>query len=108
MTKLVPHLVGLDPDLNVSAAADIPTAFSWRGHRYVVQSVLMHWVEAGPWWQAVRDLADFCEPDDLDATWQIWRVEARSVVGTLIGDLAQRVSLTSASAYPWRMIRVFD
>ena len=27
-----------------------PRAFRWRGRRYVVQTVLTHWVETGAWW----------------------------------------------------------
>lgn len=29
-----------------------PTAFLWRGRVFVVQGVLAHWVETGPWWQS--------------------------------------------------------
>ena len=28
-----------------------PLAFRWRGRRYVVGSVLAHWVETGAWWR---------------------------------------------------------
>jgi hypothetical protein len=28
-----------------------PLAFRWRGRRYVVDSVLAHWVETGAWWR---------------------------------------------------------
>ncbi|MEO8328844.1 MAG: DUF6504 family protein, partial [Candidatus Nanopelagicales bacterium] len=28
-----------------------PLAFRWQGRRYVVGSVLAHWVETGAWWR---------------------------------------------------------
>lgn len=29
-----------------------PVAFCWRGRVYLVQGVLAHWLETGPWWQS--------------------------------------------------------
>lgn len=107
MTRRPSAVVGIG-DLNMLAPDGIPKAFSWQGRRYVVQSVLMQWVEAGPWWRSMRELAVLADVDDLDVSWRVWRVEAQSSTGILVGDLAQRVSLTSASAYPWRLIRIFD
>ena len=97
-----------DSDLRVVADEETPRSFSWRGHRYVVESIVMHWVESGAWWQALRGSAALFDPTDFDVTWHIWRVEARSVVGGLVGDLALRVSTTSTTACPWRLVRVFD
>jgi hypothetical protein len=31
-------------------------AFRWRGRRYVVDSVLAHWVETGAWWRCADRL----------------------------------------------------
>jgi len=98
-------------ELQMIAADGIPQSFRWRGNRYIVQNIVMHWVEVGPWWQALSQAfvqGTFCDVDSRDVTWHIWRVEARSMAGSLLGDIAQRVSLTSASVDPWRMIRVLD
>ena len=98
-------------DLNVISVDDIPQSFRWRGHRYVVQSIMMYWIESGPWWQSLSSTfyrAALADVDDKDVTWQIWRVEARSMAGVIIGDLAYRQSLTSSVVDPWRMIRVVD
>lgn len=89
----------------------IPQSFRWQGHRYVVQRIVMQWVESGPWWRSISQsffTGEFADVDATDITWHIWRVEAQSMAGVLVGDVAQRVSLLSASADPWRMIRVLD
>jgi hypothetical protein len=65
----------------------------------------MQWIETGPWWLAVNS-PELADVDDV--TWCIWRVEAQSMSGTIIADVAQRFSLMSACADPWRMIRVLD
>jgi len=31
---------------------EVPQVFRWRGRRYVVGSVLAHWVETGAWWRS--------------------------------------------------------
>lgn len=107
MTKRPTAVSGIQ-DLNLLAADGIPQAFTWQGRRYLVQTVLMQWVEAGPWWRSLRELAVLADVDDLEVSWRLWRVEAQSSAGMLVCDLAQRVCLTSTSAYPWRLIRVFD
>ena len=67
-----------------------PEQFLWRGRLWKVRSVLAHWVETGPWWQAagVRavigsdDPAPRSEPEpagpvgDLLVERELWRVEA--------------------------------
>jgi hypothetical protein len=98
-------------DLAVIAVDDIPQSFRWRGHRYVVQTIVMHWIETGPWWQSLAQTfyrAQLADVDSNDVTWRIWRVEARSMAGVIVGDLAYRESLTSSVVDPWRMIRVVD
>ena len=98
-------------DLALIEHDGIPQSFRWHGHRYVVQRIVMHWVESGPWWHSISQsffAGEFADADAGDVTWHIWRVEAQSMGGILVGDLAQRVSLLSASADPWRMIRVLD
>ncbi len=89
----------------------IPESFRWHDHRYVVQRIVMHWVESGPWWQNLSRsffTGEFADADAGDVTWHIWRVEAQSMGGILLADVAQRVSLFSSSSDPWRMIRVLD
>ncbi len=70
-----------------------PEQFLWRGRLWKVRSVLAHWVETGPWWQAagVRAVigsdapagAVAQEPEpagglatDLLVERELWRVEA--------------------------------
>ena len=89
----------------------IPQSFRWHGHRYVVQRIVMQWIEIGPWWQSFANTfyqREFADVDAADVTWYIWRIEAQSMAGTVIADVAQRFSVFSAAADPWRLIRVMD
>lgn len=54
-----------------------PLAFRWRGRRYVVGSVLAHWVETGAWWRAPADQQQLDQPPADPERW-LWRVEAGS------------------------------
>jgi len=58
-----------------------PLAFRWQGRRYVVGSVLAHWVETGAWWRTPGPLAD---PEC-----QMWRVEVCRGRSTGVFDLCQ-------------------
>lgn len=68
-----------------------PEQFLWHGRLWKVRSVLAHWVETGPWWQAPGVQAvigtDDPTPDptpqptapvgsDLLVERELWRVEA--------------------------------
>lgn len=70
-----------------------PEQFLWRGRLWKVRSVLAHWVETGPWWQAadVRAVIGADTPTDvmgqapataagpatdLLTERELWRVEA--------------------------------
>jgi hypothetical protein len=67
-----------------------PEQFLWRGRLWKVRSVLAHWVETGPWWQAagVRAVIGSDDPvlpsepepaapvGDLLVERELWRVEA--------------------------------
>jgi hypothetical protein len=44
-----------DP-VDVRREDDAPSAFVWRGRLYSVRAVLGHWMEAGGWWAASRDV----------------------------------------------------
>ena len=65
---------------------DAPMAFRWRGRRYVVGSVLAHWVETGAWWRHGDRLdrlerfgSDAVEPSPpADPERWVWRVEVAS------------------------------
>jgi len=34
------------------AGAEAPAQFLWRDRLFLVQAVLAHWVETGPWWRS--------------------------------------------------------
>ena len=75
-------------DLNLIEHDGIPQSFRWNGHRYVVQRIVMHWVESGPWWQSISQSffsGEFADADAGDVTWHIWRIEAQSMAGILVG-----------------------
>ncbi|MFL6071416.1 MAG: DUF6504 family protein [Actinomycetes bacterium] len=57
-------------------ALEAPMAFRWRGRRYVVDSVLAHWVETGAWWHHTERPDRAPQPADPER-W-LWRVEAGS------------------------------
>ena len=57
-------------------ALGAPMAFRWRGRRYVVDSVLAHWVETGAWWRHTERPDSTPQPADPER-W-LWRVEAGS------------------------------
>jgi hypothetical protein len=48
-------------------ASGLPKSFSWRGHSYLVLTILFTWLESAPWWRT-RQARE----------WQVWRVEATS------------------------------
>lgn len=66
-----------------------PEQFLWHGRLWKVRSVLAHWVETGPWWQApgVQAVIGTDDPEpvpaqsgrsggDLLVERELWRVEA--------------------------------
>ncbi len=69
-----------------------PQAFSWRGRRYAVASVLKYWREAGEGWDPERARDHEC-----------FRVEAEGGVYDLRFD-----RLAEPKAPPWRLARVWD
>ena len=62
----------------VESRGEVPQVFRWRGRRYVVGSVLAHWVETGAWWR----------PDAV----------ASSVSGSISGPAASPVGSPVAGA----------
>jgi hypothetical protein len=86
--------------------AEDPDQFLWRGRLWKVRTVLAHWVETGPWWQApgVRAVIGSDDPvapvapdaglrspgglaTDLLVERELWRVEAgRGHAGSHLTD----------------------
>jgi hypothetical protein len=65
-----------------------PMAFRWQGRRYVVGSVLSHWVETGAWWRAPSGVGG--QPSGVpDPERQLWRVEVCRGSSTGVFDLCE-------------------
>jgi hypothetical protein len=89
MRRINESIESLTPVATAGPAPDAPLAFRWRGRRYVVGSVLEHWVETGAWWRHIDLRGRVMPPADDSADdpaenpppdperW-IWRVEADS------------------------------
>jgi len=82
---------GADGGTGGGVGATAPLAFRWRGRRYVVGTVLAHWVETGAWWRrtAPRPVALADEVPDPER--RIWRVEACRGAQTGVFDLCLEV-----------------
>lgn len=70
-----------------------PLAFRWQGRRYVVGSVLAHWVETGAWWRTTASAGDDSASGTrtvlLDPERRLWRVEVCHGRSTGVFDLCQ-------------------
>lgn len=92
---------GLEPGLGPGGAPGAlrPLAFSWRGRRYAVQSLLKYWREAGEEWDPQRARDHEC-----------FRVEASD--GRQIGVYDLRFDRRAADRRPaapqWRLGRIWD
>ena len=81
-------------------ATGAPVRLRWRGRRYEVRAVLARWVEATPWWHALR--ATGSTPASGPPRCEVWRVEVVERTGTSgVLDLVQ-------VADRWRLLRVID
>ena len=94
MRRIDESIESLTPVAPDSAGAAAPLAFRWRGRRYVVGTVLAHWVETGAWWrrtapQPQRSRSVTSGPPDPER-W-IWRVEACRGAQTGVFDLCLEV-----------------
>jgi hypothetical protein len=96
MRRIDESIESLTPVTQPDKAAAAPLAFRWRGRRYVVGTVLAHWVETGAWWRrgAPRPLregphAAISSPPDPER-W-IWRVEACRGAQTGVFELCLEV-----------------
>jgi hypothetical protein len=91
------------------AVDGVPHSFRWHGHRYVVQRIVMQWIETGPWWKSFAQTFYRRSSTDVEtsqATWHMWRIEARSMAGVVIADVAQHLTISTSDS--WRLIRVID
>jgi hypothetical protein len=59
-----------------------PLAFRWQGRRYVVGSVLAHWIETGAWWR--NPTSTVTDPER-----RLWRVEVCRGRSTGVFDLCE-------------------
>jgi len=92
----------LTPPKAVGSAIGAPMAFRWRGRRYVVDSVLAHWVETGAWWRHSE------RPDrpPADPERWLWRVEAVNKTSqTGIFDLCLE---PDSSTGRWSLHAIYD
>ena len=104
-----------------------PEQFLWRGRLWKVRSVLAHWVETGPWWQAagVRAVIGTDAPGgtveqavgsgggglatDLLVERELWRVEAGRGGGVPEGDGAGVFDLSfDWSEGTWQLVGCLD
>lgn len=80
-----PDSGGTDP---VEAVVEPPLAFRWQGRRYVVASVLAHWIETGAWWRTFGAAGTAGASGVLtDPERQLWRVEVCRGASTGVFDL---------------------
>ncbi|HLW15883.1 MAG TPA: DUF6504 family protein [Actinomycetota bacterium] len=89
--------------IDVEATDGSVEAFSWRGKRYRVRTVLGRWREAGGWWRA---------DDDADRPWlsgdarEIVRIDAIPITsGRGSGTYEIARNLRNGS---WTLFRVLD
>lgn len=92
MSKRYNDPIEVEVASNDDSRALSPQAFSWRGRRYAVSSVLKYWREAGEGWDPERARDHEC-----------FRVEAEGGVYDLRFD-----RLAEPKAQPWRLARVWD
>ncbi|MEO8106575.1 MAG: DUF6504 family protein [Actinomycetes bacterium] len=99
MRRIDESIESLTPVTSVttdSSAAAAPLAFRWRGRRYVVGTVLAHWVETGAWWRRTasrppQEEPHFATNGPADPERWIWRVEACRGAQTGVFDLCLEV-----------------
>ncbi len=93
-----------------------PTAFRWRGNRYVVHEVLGHWRERRSWWAGELPTPRSESPRSRNAAlvdeYEVWRVEAARSCGGLHATTGVYDLCHDAGAHPdigsWQLLRVVD
>ena len=79
----------------VESQGEVPQVFRWRGRRYVVGSVLAHWVETGAWWRSGAVASSVGSPvagaasELSDPEREMWRVEALRGTSSGVFDLCR-------------------
>jgi len=75
----------------VESRGAVPQVFRWRGRRYVVGSVLAHWVETGAWWRStpIGSPVTSAASELSDPERQMWRVEALRGTSSGVFDLCR-------------------
>lgn len=96
MRRIDESIESLTPVAPADRAAAAPLAFRWRGRRYVVGTVLAHWVETGAWWRRAAPHPQPAAPrsttgSPADPERWIWRVEACRGAQTGVFDLCLEV-----------------
>ena len=89
---------GAAPGTDGGAGATAPLAFRWRGRRYVVGTVLAHWVETGAWWRRTAPRPDSLADEVPDPERRLWRVEACRGAQTGVFDLCLEVDPLAPAA----------
>ena len=80
----------VNEQVEVSRGEDGKPAFSWRGRRYVVTSVIARWREARDWWQGGGEIRGY----------RVWASDGeREGIFELARFLPSR---------EWRLVRVLD
>lgn len=90
--SLVPGVTpGTGTGTGAGGGATAPLAFRWRGRRYVVGTVLAHWVETGAWWRRTAPRPVSISDELPDPERRLWRVEACRGAQTGVFDLCLEV-----------------
>jgi hypothetical protein len=104
--------------VHVGVSGVQPTAFRWRGTRYVVREVLGHWRERRSWWSApVAQAVLIGSPVEARVGWhtalaeeyEVWRVEAGRRGSEVVGvyDLSHDTGVPPDTG-AWRLLRIAD
>jgi hypothetical protein len=91
------------------SGATAPLAFRWRGRRYIVGTVLAHWVETGAWWRRTAPRPDSLADEVPDPERRLWRVEACRGAQTGVFDLCLEVDPAGPpSTERWSLHAIYD
>lgn len=88
--------------------ATAPLAFRWRGRRYVVGTVLAHWVETGAWWRRTASRPVSFADEVPDPERRLWRVEACRGAQTGVFDLCLEIAADPPGTERWSLHAIYD
>ncbi len=106
MRRIDESIESLTPLAADGPAHGAPLAFRWRGRRYVVGSVLAHWVETGAWWRQGERVRTTAQPPPDPERW-LWRVEAGSR-GSQTGVFDLCLEVDRSDAGRWSLYAIYD